>query len=126
MKKYLLIISLIFITLSFFVKEDALSLDKISNTDDYCISDSRQSDVEAIFNLTNAKGIVSFEMQSSLSVPSFRIIPSQKKTQQQSINNILLKRFSSEVQPTKNYNTKFSSPLSSNDDLIVIVRHLII
>mgnify|MGYP002508472580 CR=1 FL=1 len=66
------------------------------------------------------------ELQNSLPLPSFRLITSQKKTQQNLINNILLKRFSSEVQPTKNYNIKYSYPLSSKDDLIVIVRHLII
>lgn len=90
------------------------------------IFDRQRTDIESIFNNANSTKTILPELQTSLSSPSFRLLPSQKKTQQNIINNIILKRFSSEVQPTKNYNTKFSFPLSSKDDLIVIVRHLII
>ena len=127
MKKHLLvIISLIFMVLSFFTFNDSvISLDNNNDKSSY-LFDRQQSDIESIYNITSSNKTVMPELQNSLPSPSFRLLSSQKKTQQQSINNILLKRFSSEVQPTNNYNTKFSFPLSSKDDLIVIVRHLII
>ena len=127
MKKHILIIlSLVFMTLSFRVKDDVIVLDRINNDDNAYISDSQHSDIETIFNITNSSKSILPELHNSLSLPSFRLLPSQKKTQQNPISCILSRHFSSEVQPTKNYNIKFSSPLSSNDDLIVIVRHLII
>ncbi|MBQ2852919.1 MAG: hypothetical protein IJE76_05955 [Bacteroidales bacterium] len=127
MKKHLLvIISLIFMVLSFFTFNDSVvSSDNNKNNSSY-LFDRQQSDIESIFSIASSNKTVMPELQNSLPSPSFRLLSSQKKTQQQLINNILLKRFSSEVQPTKNYNTKFSFPLSSKDDLIVIVRHLII
>ena len=124
-KQILTIISLLFITLAFSAKADVSSFVKVYETEEACIFDSQQSDIELIFDADSDKTIVP-ELQNSLPLPSFRLISSQKKTQQNLINNILLKRFSSEVQPTKNYNIKYSFPLSSKDDLIVIVRHLII
>ena len=124
-KQILTIISLLFITLAFYTKADVSSFVKDYETEEACIVDSQQSDIELIFDAASDKTIVP-ELQNSLPLPSFRLITSQKKTQQNLINNILLKRFSSEVQPTKNYNIKYSYPLSSKDDLIVIVRHLII
>ena len=127
MKKHLLvIISLIFMVLSFFTFNDSVvSSDNNKDNSSY-LFDKQQSDIESIFSIASSNKTVMPELQNSLPSPSFRLLSSQKKTQQQSINNILLKRFSSEVQPTNNYNTKFSFPLSSKDDLIVIVRHLII
>ncbi len=127
MKKHILtIISLLFVMLAFSAKADVSSLlSENVNTEESRIFDSQQSDIDLIFDAASDKTIVP-ELQNSLPLPSFRLLSSQKKTQQNLINNILLKRFSAEVQPTKNYNIKFSSPLSSKDDLIVIVRHLII
>ena len=127
MKKHLLvIISLIFMVLSFFTINDSVISSDNNNDKSSYLFDRQQSDIELIYNITSSNKTVMPELQNSLPSPSFRLLSSQKKTQQQSINNILLKRFSSEVQPTNNYNTKFSFPLSSQDDLIVIVRHLII
>ena len=127
MKKHLLvIISLIFMVLSFFTFNDSVISSDNNNDKSSYLFDRQQSDIESIYNIASSNKTVMPELQNSLPSPSFRLLSSQKKTQQQSINNILLKRFSSEVQPTKNYNTKFSFPLSSKDDLIVIVRHLII
>ena len=127
MKKHLLvIISLIFMVLSFFTFNDSVVSSDNNNDKSSYLFDRQQSDIESIYNIASSNKTVMPELQNSLPSPSFRLLSSQKKTQQQSINNILLKRFSSEVQPTKNYNTKFSFPLSSKDDLIVIVRHLII
>ena len=126
MKRHVLtIISLLFIALAFYAKADVSSFVKLDEMEEAYIFDSQQSDIELIFDAASDKTIVP-ELQNSLPLPSFRLISSQKKTQQNLINNILLKRFSSEVQPTKNYNIKYSFPLSSKDDLIVIVRHLII
>ena len=127
MKKHILvIISLIFMVLSFFtINDSVVSSDNNKNNSSY-LFDRQQSDIESIFSIASSNKTVMPELQNSLPSPSFRLLSSQKKTQQQLINNILLKRFSSEVQPTNNYNTKFSFPLSSKDDLIVIVRHLII
>ena len=126
MKRHVLtIISLLFIALAFYTKADVSSFVKLDEMEETCIFDSQQSDIELIFDAASDKTIVP-ELQNSLPLPSFRLITSQKKTQQNLINNILLKRFSLEVQPTKNYNIKYSFPLSSKDDLIVIVRHLII
>ena len=127
MKKHLLvIISLIFMVLSFFTFNDSVVSSDNNNDKSSYLFDRQQSDIESIYNIASSNKTVMPELQNSLPSPSFRLLLSQKKTQQQSINNILLKRFSSEVQPTNNYNTKFSFPLSSKDDLIVIVRHLII
>ena len=127
MKKHLLvIISLIFMVLPFFTFNDSVISSDNNNDKSSYLFDRQQSDIESIYNITSSNKTVMPELQNSLPSPSFRLLSSQKKTQQQSINNILLKRFSSEVQPTNNYNTKFSFPLSSKDDLIVIVRHLII
>ena len=128
MRKHIItIISLIFIMTAFFTKSDVSLLEAISNEENSYVIDRQQSDIESIFDNANSSKTIMPELQNSITPLSFRLIASQKKTQQQNlINNILLKRFSSEVQPTKNYNIKFSSPLSSKDDLIVIVRHLII
>ena len=127
MKKHLLlIISLIFMVLSFFTFNDSVVSSDNNKDNSSFLFDKQQSDIESIYNIASSNKTVMPELQNSLPSPSFRLLSSQKKTQQQSINNILLKRFSSEVQPTNNYNTKFSFPLSSKDDLIVIVRHLII
>lgn len=126
MKKLILtIISLIIIVLAFSSNADCSSFDKNYNTEEAYIFDRRQSDIEFIFNNDSDKTIIP-ELQNTIPSPSFRLISSQKKIQQNLANSILSKRFSSEVEPTKNYNIKFSSPLSSKDDLIVIVRHLII
>jgi hypothetical protein len=124
-RHFLTILSLLSIALAFYTKADVSSFVKDYEMEEACIFDSQQSDIELIFDAASDKTIVP-ELQNSLPLPSFRLITSQKKTQQNLINNILLKRFSSEVQPTKNYNIKYSFPLSSKDDLIVIVRHLII
>ena len=127
MKKHILvIISLVFMVLSFFTFNDGVISSDNNNDKSSYLFDRQQSDIESIYNIASSNKTVMPELQNSLPSPSFRLLSSQKKTQQQSINNILLKRFSSEVQPTNNYNTKFSFPLSSKDDLIVIVRHLII
>ena len=124
-RHFLTILSLLFIALAFYTKADVSSFVKDYEMEEACIFDSQQSDIELIFDAASDKTIVP-ELQNSLPLPSFRLLSSQKKTQQNLMNNILLKRFSAEVQPTKNYNIKFSSPLSSKEDLIVIVRHLII
>ena len=124
-KQILTIISLIFIVLAFSAKVDVSSFGKNYDTEESHIFDRQQSDIELIFNNDSDNTIVP-ELQNTIPLPSFRLLSSQKKIQQNLINNILLKRFSAEVQPTENYNIKFSSPLSSKDDLIVIVRHLII
>ena len=126
MKKHILtIISLVFIAIAFSAKADVSSFVNVTDIEESCVIDSQQSDIDMIFDAVSDKAFVP-ELQNSLPIPSFRLLSSQKKTQQNLINNILLKRFSAEVQPTENYNLKFSSPLSSKDDLIVIVRHLII
>ena len=119
------IISLIFIALAFSAKADVSSFVNVTDIEESYIFDGQQSDIDMIFDAASDKTFVP-ELQNSLPIPSFRLISSQKKTQQNLINNILLKRFSAEVQLTENYNLKFSSPLSSKEDLIVIVRHLII
>ena len=124
-KRILTIISLIFIALAFSAKADVSSFVNVTDIEESYIFDGQQSDIDMIFDAASDKTFVP-ELQNSLPIPSFRLISSQKKTQQNLINNILLKRFSAEVQPTENYNLKFSSPLSSKEDLIVIVRHLII
>ena len=113
-------------TLSFLVKDGVAVLDRIDNDDNAYISDSQQSDIETIFNITNSSKSILPELHNSLSLPSFRLLPSQKKTQQNPINNILSRRFLFEAQTTKSQNNKLSFPLSSKEDLIVIVRHLII
>ena len=124
-KQILTIISLIFIVLAFSAKADVSLVVKVCEIEESHIFDRQQSDIELILNNDSDKTIVP-ELQNTITLPSFRLLSSQKKNQQNFINNILLKRFSSEVQPTKNYNIKFSFPLSSKEDLIVIVRHLII
>ena len=127
MNKHLLIISsLLFIVSLLFTKTDVFSMeDNIINEYSY-IFDRQQSDIESMFNIANSNKTVMPELRDTMPSPSLRLLPSQKKSQQNQINNVLLKRFSSEVKPTENYNIKRSFPLSSKDNLIVIVRHLII
>ena len=116
---------MVIIGIAFSAKASVSSLNINVNTEDSCISDTQRDDIDMIFDVASDNAFVP-EIQNSLPAPSFRLLSSQKKIQQNLINRILLKCFSSEVEPTKNYNIKFSSPLSSKDDLIVIVRHLII
>ena len=129
MKRHLVIyLSLIMLGFVFMAKLDVSSysiLSDFENDEASYIMDKMQKDIESCFNAANSNNTTLPKLQDSLSSPSFRLLASQKKTQQNLINNILLKRFSLEV-PTKNYNTKVSFPLSSKEDLIVIVRHLII
>ena len=126
MKKHVLtIISLIIIVLAFSSNADCSSFNKNHDTEESYVFDRQRSDIELIFNNDTDKTIIP-ELQNTIPSPSFRLVSSQKKIHQNLTNSILSKRFSSEVEPTKNYNIKFSSPLSSKDDLIVIVRHLII
>lgn len=126
MKKLLTLLSLILLVLAFDMKTDVSSFDEIGDVGNSTISDRQKTDIESIFNIANSSKTILPELQNTLPSPSFRLLPSQKKTQQNLINNILLKRFSAEAQPTRNYNNQFSFPLSSKDDLIVIVRHLLI
>ena len=129
MKRHLMILlSLIMLGFVFTTEAAVSSYSEPSDLTDESsfIIDSQQKDIESCFNVANANKITLPELLNSLPSPSFRLLTSQKKTQQNLLNNILLKRFSSEVMPTKNYNNKFSSPLSSKENLIVIVRHLII
>ena len=129
MKRHLMILlSLIMLGFVFTAESAVSSYSEPSDLTDESsfIIDSQQKDIESCFNVANANKITLPELLNSLPSPSFRLLTSQKKTQQNLLNNILLKRFSSEVMPTKNYNNKFSSPLSSKENLIVIVRHLII
>lgn len=129
MKRHLMILlSLIMLGFVFTAESVVSSYSESSDLADESsfIIDSQQKDIESCFNVANANKITLPELLNSLPSPSFRLLTSQKKTQQNLLNNILLKRFSSEVMPTKNYNNKFSSPLSSKENLIVIVRHLII
>ena len=129
MKRHLMILlSLIMLGFVFTAESAVSSYSESSDLADESsfIIDSQQKDIESCFNAANANKITLPELLNSLPSPSFRLLTSQKKTQQHLLNNILLKRFSSEVMPTKNYNNKFSFPLSSKENLIVIVRHLII
>lgn len=129
MKRHLIILlSIIMMGFVFSAEPSVSSYPTTSNLTDVSsfIIDSQQKDIESCFNAANANKILLPELLNSLPSPSFRLLTSQKKTQQNLLNNILLKRFSSEVMPTKNYNNKSSSPLSSKENLIVIVRHLII
>lgn len=129
MKRHLMILlSLIMIGFVFTAEPAVSSYSEPSDLADESsfIIDGQQKDVESCFNAANANKITLPELLNSLPSPSFRLLTSQKKTQQNLLNNKLLKRFSSEVMPTNNYNNRFSSPLSSKENLIVIVRHLII
>lgn len=125
MKKHLVILLSLFLIGIFSMRQDVFSQGETNEKEETVIFDGQQSDLACYLETTNTNTILP-ELQNSLPSPSFRLLNSQKKTQQNPINNILLRRFNFEVHLTKSYNIKFSSPLSSKDDLIVIVRHLII
>lgn len=127
MRKYfLIIISLLFVVFLFPTNADIFSTYEFDDDRNSYISDRQKADIESIFDIADSHKTTLPEFQNTLPSPHYRHIASQKKTQQHLINHILLKRFSSETRPTKKYNNKFSFPLSSKEDLIVIVRHLII
>lgn len=124
-KKHHIILLSLFLIGIFSIRQDVFSQSETTDNEEMIIFDERQSDLICYIETTNTDSIIP-ELQNSLQSPSFRLLNSQKKTQQNPINNILLRRFNFEAQPTKSYNIKFSFPLSSKEDLIVIVRHLII
>lgn len=124
-KKHHIILLSLFLIGIFSIRQDVFSQSETTDNEEMIIFDERQSDLICYLKTTNTDSIIP-ELQNSLQSPSFRLLNSQKKTQQNPINNILLRRFNFEAQPTKSYNIKFSFPLSSKEDLIVIVRHLII
>lgn len=126
MKKHLVIlISLLSIGI-FSMKSDVLSYGEMIEHEESVIFDGQQSDLICYLETTNTNSTLP-ELQNFLPSPSFRLLASQKKTHHNNpINNILLKRFCIEAQPTKSFKNKISFPLSSKEDLIVIVRHLII
>lgn len=127
MKKYFFMaLTLVFFVMIFVADADVYFYEDNFEEDNSYISDRQKSDIESIFNIASSSKTVLPELRNYLPLLSFRLVSSHKKIQQNSVNNIILRRFSSEVQPTKDYNAKFSFPLSSKEDLIVIVRHLII
>ena len=92
----------------------------------YEIVDGQRSDVESYIEASGS-GITTLpEIVDSMPSPSVRLITSQKRIQQNLSAFLMLKHLSSEVTPTNNYNKHFSLPLSAKENLIVIIKHLII
>ena len=125
MKKHFVILMSLFLIGIFSMKQDVFSCSEMSERNESMIFDGQQSDLICYLETTNTNSILP-ELQNSLPLPSFRLLGSQKKSQNNPINNILLKHFTIEVRPTNSFKNKLSFPLSSKEDLIVIVRHLII
>lgn len=90
------------------------------------IFDGQRSDIESYIEAAGS-GITTLpEIVDSMPSPSVRLLTSQKRAQQNLSAFLMLKHLSSEVTPTNKYNKYFSLPLSAKENLIVIIKHLII
>lgn len=126
MKRHLPFIIILLLTcFSLCASIDVFSSNEIKDVTSY-VSDEQESDIDFIFDVTNSGQTTLAESYNSLPSPSLRNISSQKRFQHNFTNNISSRRSYSELQTVKRNNTNFSFPLSSEEDLIVIVRHLII
>ena len=90
------------------------------------IFDGHRSDVESYIEASGSGMTTLPELINSMPSPSVRLVSSQKRTQQNISAFLMLKHLSSEVTPTNKYNKHFSLPLSAKENLIVIIKHLII
>lgn len=126
MKRHLSFIIILLLTcFSLCASIDVFSSNEIKDVTSY-VSDEQESDIDFIFDVTNSGQTTLAESYNSLPSPSLRNISSQKRFQQNYTDKISSKHSYSESQTAKRNNTNFSFPLSSEEDLIVIVRHLII
>lgn len=90
------------------------------------IVDGQRSDVMSYIEASGL-GMTTFpKIVDSMPSPSVRLITSQKRSQQNLSAFLMLKHLPSEVTPTNKYNKHFSLPLSAKENLIVIIKHLII
>ena len=90
------------------------------------IIDGHRSDVESYIEASGSGTTTLPEIVDSMPSPSVRLVTSQKRSQQNLSAFLMLKHLSSEVTPTNKYNKHFSMPLSAKENLIVIIKHLII
>ena len=90
------------------------------------IIDGQRSDIESYMEASGSGTTTLPEIIDSMPSPSVRLITSQKRSQQNLSAFLMLKHLSSEVTPTNKYNKHFSLPLSAKENLIVIIKHLII
>ena len=90
------------------------------------IIDGHRSDVESYIEASGSGTTTLPEIVDSMPSPSVRLITSQKRSQQNLLAFLMLKHLPSEVTPTNTYNKHFSLPLSAKENLIVIIKHLII
>ncbi len=90
------------------------------------IVDDQRSDVISYIEASGSATTTLPELVNSMPSPSVRLIPSQKRSQQNLSAFLMLKHLPSEVTPTNKYNKHFSLPLSAKENLIVIIKHLII
>ena len=90
------------------------------------IIDGHRSDVESYIEASGSGTTTLPEIVDSMPSPSVRLITSQKRSQQNLSAFLMLKHLPSEVTPTNKYNKHFSLPLSAKENLIVIIKHLII
>ena len=90
------------------------------------IIDGHRSDVESYIEASGSGTTTLPEIVDSMPSPSVRLITSQKRFQQNLSAFLMLKHLPSEVTPTNKYNKHFSLPLSAKENLIVIIKHLII
>ena len=104
---------------------DCYSLDADCNQV-YEIVDGQRSDVESYIEAVGSGMTTLPEIVNPMPSPSVRLITSQKRTQQNLSAFLMLKHLPSEVTPTNKYNKHFSLPLSAKENLVVIIKHLII
>ena len=90
------------------------------------IFDGQRSDVMSYIEASGSGMTTLPEIVDSMPSPSVRLLSSQKRLQQNLSAFLMLKHLSSEVTPTNKYNKHFSLPLSAKENLIVIIKHLII
>lgn len=90
------------------------------------IVDGQRSDVMSYIEASGSGMTTLPEIVDSMPSPSVRLLSSQKRLQQNLSAFLMLKHLSSEVTPTNKYNKHFSLPLSAKENLIVIIKHLII
>lgn len=102
-----------------FYVDDNVSLDA-------CISDAEQTDINAFIEATDSSKTAVQVVRNSMPQPSVRNNSMYKKNVQNFLTNVVIKRFSFATTSTNQFNTKFSFPLSSRENLILIVGRLII
>lgn len=120
---YISALAIIGLCTTFKLNCPALSLD---NTNISTILDKQQSDFNYFFDRASSNKSTMPEIYNGIPSPSARTISYQRKNQNNIISSMIIRHFAFSLVSTKKYNTIYSFTLSTNDNFIIILRHLII